>query len=242
MCPCGWLVHVVSLCLIDNISECFPSTKDFGEISPSHVEPAIIVCVCFPFLKAFMLCSVLLEVSMIPLPPFSMWILDQCYWFNRFAVKCRSYMDLNQRVFSCLLFHPQWPGFIDRLTDKGSVIACRIPNVCFPCCGLQKRVRSSTSALESFWLKLTENGQKLTMEIFKTHVWFWAPDAVMEPERILSSCPQGPASSLTSDVPSTETKYGKITCCCAVSFHSSHQPLLGAGDSFSKCKNGPLSP
>lgn len=124
MCPCGWLVHVASLCVIDNVSECFPSTKDLGGISPSHVEPAIIVCV-FPILKAaFMLCSVLLEVSTIPVPPVPTWIIDQCYRFkNRSAVKCRSDTDLNQRVFSCPLFLPQSARFIERLTDEGSIIA-----------------------------------------------------------------------------------------------------------------------
>lgn len=82
--------------------------KGFGWDQPLTCG-ASYTCVCvFPFLKAaFMLCSVLLEVSTIPVSPVPTWILDQCYWFkNRFSVKRGSDMDLNQRMFSCPLFLP----------------------------------------------------------------------------------------------------------------------------------------
>lgn len=198
MCLCGRLVHVVSLCVIDNISECFPSTKDFGEISPSHVEPAIIVSV-FPFLKAaFMMCSVLLEVSTIPVPPVPTWILDQCYWFKTGLLWSAAQKWASINVFSCPLFLPQWPRF-DWLTDKGSYntwLSERGVTIM-----LWSHSSTPSSAPEKFgWsrLKMDRNWPWN----FQNTSLIWAPDAVIEPERILSSCPQGPASSLTSDVPS----------------------------------------
>lgn len=147
--PCGWLVHVVSLSV-------FLQQKILVRWAPHRPN-----CVCvFPFLKAaFMLCSVLLVVSAIPLPPVPTWILDQCYWFkNRFAVKCRSGMDLNQRVFSCPLFLPPSPRFIDRLTDKGTIIACGIPNVVVgSCCGLFIHPHQHLSHFDWSPLKMDRN-------------------------------------------------------------------------------------
>lgn len=82
--------------------------KGFGWDQPLTCGASYTCVGVSPFLKAaFMLCSVLLKVSTIPVSPVPTWILDQCYWFkNRFAVKRSSDMDLNQRMFSCPSFLP----------------------------------------------------------------------------------------------------------------------------------------
>lgn len=58
------LCFTIYVCIMD-ITKCFPLTKDVCSISPSHVEPAIIVCLCFPFLRAAFM---LPYIFMIPLP------------------------------------------------------------------------------------------------------------------------------------------------------------------------------